>query len=157
MTTPTLSALVGPFGTEILMQPAPLSQPGPMLTGMGVVSGPIPEDFFQNTIPSLQVAAALYFPGSYLAQYQGIEGNKVTPNQVNAPVADVGLPDGDASPQATQQLVIPLESIGLPDGGVPPQAMGQAADLPQSMSQATVPPQSTSLLGCEKRTCCRHL
>lgn len=142
LTAPTSSAPVDPFGTETLMQPAPLSQPGSMLTSMGVVSGPIPEDFFHNTIPSLQVAASLRPPGSYLAQYQGIEGNKVTPNQVNAHVADVGLPDGGVPLQATQQPVIPLESIGLPDGGVPPQAMGQAAGLPQPMGQATVPAQS---------------
>ena len=142
LTAPTSSAPVDPFGTETLMQPAPLSQPGSMLTSMGVVSGPIPEDFFHNTIPSLQVAASLRPPGSYLAQYQGIEGNKVTPNQVNAHVADVGLPDGGVPLQATQPPVIPLESIGLPDGGVPPQAMGQAAGLPQPMGQATVPAQS---------------
>lgn len=140
---PTSSTPVDPFGTETLIQPAQMSQPGPMLTGMGVAPGPIPEDFFQNTISSLQVAASLRPPGSYLAQYQEIEGNKVTPNQVNAPVAEVGLPDGGVPPQTTEQPVTPLESIGLPDGGVPPQAMGPAAGLPQSMGQATVLVQST--------------
>ena len=141
---PTSSTPVDPFGTETLIQPAQVSQPGPLLIGTGVASAPIPEDFFQNTVSSLQVAASLRPAGSYLAQYQGIEGNKATPNQVNAPAADVGLPDGGVPPQATQQSVISLESIGLPDGGVPPQAIGPTAGLPQSMGQAAVLPQSVS-------------
>lgn len=149
---PISSAPIDPFGTDTLIQSAPMSQPGPILTGTGVASAPIPEDFFQNTIPSLQIAASLPRPGSYLTQYQGVEGNNVKSNQVNTHVPDIGLPDGGVPPQATQQPVIPMESIGLSDGGVPPQAMGQAtvpaqymvqvAGMPQSMDQAAALSQS---------------
>ncbi|KAM7520509.1 hypothetical protein LguiB_019471 [Lonicera macranthoides] len=135
-TVPTASAPLDPFGTESLTQPAPVLVSAPMTVGPGITAGPIPEDFFQNTIPSLQVAASLPPPGTFLSRMdQGSQGvdtsRKVTPNQVSAPVADTGLPDGGVPPQATQNA-ISMESIGLPDNGIPPQSMGQPAVMPQS-------------------------
>lgn len=135
-----------PFGTDSLIQPtAPMVAGGVGVTavptvagGAGVTAGPIPEDFFQNTIPSLQVAASLPPPGTYLSKMdqssQGVEGNRVatTVNQFKA--SEIGLPDGGVPPQAPQQPVIPVESFGLPDGGVPPQSVGP--DAPQAQTQA---------------------
>lgn len=133
--TATASSAAGdPFGTNSLTQSATVSQPASLAVGMGVTTGPIPEDFFQNTIPSLQVAASLPPPGTYLSKLdqasQGIE-NKVTPNRINASEADISFPDGGVPPQSTQQPAVPFESIGLPDGGVPPQPLGQAAAATQ--------------------------
>ncbi|KAI3452045.1 hypothetical protein Pfo_008710 [Paulownia fortunei] len=117
------------FGTNALVQPPPVSQPTSMGPGVGVTVGPIPEDFFQNTISSLQVAASLPPPGTFLSRLdqnsQGIENNKV-PNQGSAPAVEIGLPDGGIPPQGSQQPV-PYESIGLPDGGIPPQSFPQPA------------------------------
>ncbi|KAF5463821.1 hypothetical protein F2P56_013950 [Juglans regia] len=129
--TATASSAPGdPFGTDSLTQSATVSQPASLAVGMGVTARPIPEDFFQNTIPSFQVAASLPPPGTYLSKLdqasQGIE-NKVTPNRINASEADISFPDGGVPPQSTQQPVVPFESIGLPDGGVPPQPLGPAA------------------------------
>ncbi|XP_062153998.1 uncharacterized protein LOC133862240 [Alnus glutinosa] len=139
VTAPTVSAPGDLFGMDSLTQSSIVSQPASMVGGLGVTARPIPEDFFQNTIPSLQVAASLPPPGTYLSKLdqasQGVE-NKVTLNQVNASKADFSLPDGGVPPQATQQPVVSLESIGLPDGGVPPQSLGQAAVLPQSQVRA---------------------
>lgn len=149
VTAPAVSTPGDLFGTESVTQTATGSQQASIVGGLGVAAGPIPEDFFQNTIPSLQVAAALPPPGTYLSKMdqaaRGIE-NKVTPNQVNASGADISLPDGGVPPQATQQPVVSLESIGLPDGGVPPQPLGQAAVLPQSQVQAAQVPLSTQPL-----------
>jgi hypothetical protein len=135
VTAPTVSAPGDLFGMDSLTHSSIVSQPASMVGGLGVTARPIPEDFFQNTIPSLQVAASLPPLGTYLSKLdqasQGVE-NKVTLNQVNASKADFSLPDGGVPPQATQQPVVSLESIGLPDGGVPPQSLGQAAVLPQS-------------------------
>lgn len=137
MSAPAVSAPSDPFGTDSLTQPATLSPAGPMLMGPGVAAGPIPEDFFQNTIPSLQVAASLPPPGTFLSRMdqnsQGIESNKVPPNQISASVAVSGPADGGPSP-ATQRPVS-FESFQLPDGGVPPQSMGQPSGMQQSQAQ----------------------
>lgn len=135
LTAPIVSAApVDPFGTDSLMQPAPVLQPPSQGSGAGVAARPIPEDFFQNTIPSLQIAASLPPPGTYLSQLdpasRGVETNKVSSKQVNATEVNVGLPDGGVPPQANQQPAVPFESIGLPDGGVPPQFSGQATAIP---------------------------
>ncbi|KAL6861400.1 hypothetical protein ACP4OV_017100 [Aristida adscensionis] len=120
------------FGTNALVQPqAPSGATGPVIAGMGVTAGPIPEDFFQNTIPSHQLAAALPPPGIILSRIAqpapGMNQGQPVPNQNM--MANVGLPDGGVPPQAPpqqpqfpQQPGIPIHSIGLPDGGVPPQS-----------------------------------
>lgn len=139
VTAPIASTPVDPFGTDSFTQSTAVSQPASIIMGAGVTAGPIPEDFFQNTIPSFQVAASLPPPGTYLSKLdqasQGIE-NKLTPNQVNASEANIGLPDGGVPPQTTQQPVVSFDTVGLPDGGVPPQSLGQAAVLPVSQVQA---------------------
>ncbi|XP_044485392.1 uncharacterized protein LOC123210926 [Mangifera indica] len=144
---PAVSAPIDPFGTESWSQPPSVSQPALTTAGIGATARPIPEDFFQNTIPSFQVAASLPPPGtSYLAKYEqaarGIQSGKVTPNQGSASASDIGLPDHGVPPQAPQQPAIPLESIGLPDGGVPPQSSGQASVLSQPQVQAAQAPPS---------------
>ncbi|KAK9284387.1 hypothetical protein L1049_023558 [Liquidambar formosana] len=50
-TATVVSAPADLFGTDSLAQPAPVSQLAPGVKGAGVTAGPIPEDFFQNTIP----------------------------------------------------------------------------------------------------------
>ncbi|KAK7331107.1 hypothetical protein VNO77_25321 [Canavalia gladiata] len=123
------------FGTDVLTQPEPMLQPTTGAVGGGVKAGPIPEDFFQHTIPSLQVAAALPPAGSFLSKYTpGVE-SKTVPNQATASEGDVGL-QGGVPLQTIQQPVVPIESIGLPDGGVPPQSSTQAVVMPQSQLQA---------------------
>ncbi|KAJ6740284.1 AUTOPHAGY PROTEIN 16-LIKE [Salix purpurea] len=148
-TVPVSAAPADMFGFDSLTQPAPVSQPGPIGMGGGVTAGPIPEDFFQNTIPSLQVAASLPPPGTYLAKIdqvsQGAGSNNAAPYPVAASVSDIGLPDGGIPPQATQ-LGAPLASIGLADGGVPPQASIQAAIPPQLQVQTPQVPLSTQPL-----------
>ncbi|OUZ99813.1 WD40 repeat [Macleaya cordata] len=130
------------FGTEPMAQPALLALPGPTLTGAGA-SAPIPEDFFQNTISSFQVAASLPPPGRYTSgldqSSQGVGGNQATSNQANV-AADIGLPGGGVPPQPSQQPVVQLESIGLPDGGVPPQPLGVAGGPIQSQVQVAQVP-----------------
>lgn len=150
VSAPAVSQPADLFGTGSFTQSAPVSQPASMVMGMGVTAGPIPEDFFQNTIPSFQVAASLPPPGTYLSKIdqaaQGIQSNSVPTNQVPASQADFGLPDGGVPPQTTQQPVVTLDSIGLPDGGVPPQPSGQPAGLPQTQAQVTQVPVSTQPL-----------
>ncbi|XP_012079201.1 uncharacterized protein LOC105639681 isoform X2 [Jatropha curcas] len=147
LSQPSASGATAPaadlFGTDTISQSAPVSQPGPTMMGVGVTAGPIPEDFFQNTIPSLQVAASLPPPGTYLAKLdqtsQQVESNRVVPNPVGSSVTDIGLPDGGVPPQATQQTTqktVSIESIGLPDGGVPPQASSQPAVSSQPQVRA---------------------
>lgn len=147
MSASAVSAPSDPFGTGSLIQPATLSPAGPMLMGPGVVTGPIPEDFFQNTIPSLQVAASLPPPGTFLSRMdqnsQGIESNKVPSNQISASVAVSGPADG--GPSATQHPVS-FESFQLPDGGVPPQSMGQPSVMQQSQTQVPHVPISSQPL-----------
>lgn len=130
------------FGTD-LVQSTPVSQPASNVPGGGVAPRPIPEDFFQNTISSLEVAASLRPPGTYLSQMlpnsQRSENNKVTPNQDVGAVPDVGLAGGGVPPQATQQPPLP-EYIGLPGGGIPPQTISQPPIL-----QSQVPKTQLSL------------
>ncbi|KAG2547519.1 hypothetical protein PVAP13_9KG105820 [Panicum virgatum] len=119
------------FGTNTLVQPqAPSGATGPVIAGMGVTAGPIPEDFFQNTIPSHQLAAQLPPPGIVLSRMaQPAPGMNQGPVPNQNMMANVGLPDGGVPPQAPpqqsqfpQQPGIPMDNIGLPDGGVPPQS-----------------------------------
>lgn len=140
MTTSSTSADI--FGTDSMVATTtPLTQPTPVGMGMGVSAGPIPEDFFQNTVSSLQVAASLPAHGSYISQLDQntradayvstqADANLPTSNKVND-VSDIGLPDGGVPPQATQKpAAVPPESIGLPDGGVPPQPQVQISQTP---------------------------
>lgn len=137
VTASMVSPPADPFGTDSLVQPSSVSQ----TVGAGVTAGPIPEDFFQNTISSIRVAASLAPPGTYLSQLdqnsQGLQRNKVMTNQESSAAADIGLPDGGVPPQATQQPVLP-ESIGLPGGisnvqpGMPVQSQSQMAQVPIS-------------------------
>lgn len=122
------------FGLESMVAATTtVTQPASMATGMGVTAGPIPEDFFQNTISSLRVAASLPASGTFISRLdpntQGVGANVPTTNKVND-VVEVGLPDGGVPPQASQQPAVPLQSIGLPDGGVPPQPQIQVAQTP---------------------------
>ncbi|RDY07951.1 hypothetical protein CR513_07872, partial [Mucuna pruriens] len=136
MASATVSTPGDLFGTDALTQAEPISQPTTGVVGGGLKAGPIPEDFFQNTIPSVQVAASLPPAGTFLSKYTpGAEISKTTPNQVSASEADIGL-QGGVPPQTIQQPVVPIESIGLPDGGVPPQSPSQAVVMPQSQLQA---------------------
>ncbi|KAK9096714.1 hypothetical protein Sjap_022211 [Stephania japonica] len=116
------------FGTDSLAL-APAAQP------VGAVSaGPIPEDFFQNTISSLQVAATLSQPGSYI-----FRSDQTTPvsdrSQVTTTSQSNGTTDMNLPTQAPQQPSVSLESIGLPDGGVPPQTADQLTMPPQLQAQ----------------------
>ncbi|XP_048128024.1 uncharacterized protein LOC115746944 isoform X2 [Rhodamnia argentea] len=153
-----VSAPADIFGTDVLSQPATAAQPGPAVTGMGVTAGPIPEDFFQNTVSSLQVAAQLLPPGTYLSKMgeaaRGVETGKATASQVNTSVADIGLADGGVPPQASQQPAVPLDSIGLPDGGIPPQFAAQAVVVPQPRAQVPIStqPLDLSVLGVSAST-----
>ncbi|KAG8384407.1 hypothetical protein BUALT_Bualt04G0114800 [Buddleja alternifolia] len=139
------------FGTNAFVQPTPV---GP---GVGVTTvGPIPEDFFQNTISSIQVAASLPPPGTVLSKLdqsaQGIENSKVPANQVGPPRVNIGLPDGGVPPQATTQQPVPYESIGLPDGGIPPQSIPLTAapsQIPVQGAQFPVSSQPLDLSSLE--------
>ncbi|QCD81654.1 COMPASS component SWD1 [Vigna unguiculata] len=143
------------FGTDTLTQPELVSQPTSGVVSGGLKAGPIPEDFFQNTIPSLQVAAGLPPAGTFLSKYTpGVENIKTTTNQVGAFEADATL-QGGIPPQTIQQPVVSIESIGLPDGGVPPQSSSQAVVIPHSQLQATQAqissqPLDLSILGAPK-------
>ncbi|XP_030455846.2 uncharacterized protein LOC115676948 [Syzygium oleosum] len=148
-----VSAPADIFGTDVLLQPAPGAQPGPAVTGMGVTAGPIPEDFFQNTVSSVQVAAQLLPPGTYLSKMgeagRGVETGKATASQVNTSVSDIGLADGGVPPQASQQPAVSLDSIGLPDGGIPPQSAAHTVVVPQPQAQVPIStrPLDLSVLG----------
>lgn len=114
----------------------PQTESSSMVTTTG--SAPIPEDFFQNTISSLQIAASMSAPPSYVNKIDqstsSIAGSQMLSNQMGKPVTDVGLPDGGVPPQASQLSSAPVNSIGLPDGGVPPQSVVQTP-LPIGTSQ----------------------
>ncbi|XP_064984198.1 uncharacterized protein LOC135624480 [Musa acuminata AAA Group] len=128
------------FGADTLSAQTS-TQSNPMVTGMGVAAGPIPEDFFQNTISSLQVAAALPPPGQYLSRVdqnaQVMDRSKLASSQ-NV-MADIGLPDGGVppqesqQPQGSQQSATPLAPVGLPDGGVPPQSQNLPPRSPNTV------------------------
>jgi hypothetical protein len=123
------------FGTEAFTRSEPISQP----TSGAVGRGPIPEDFFQNTVSSLQVAASLRPAGSYLSKLTpGAESSNTTANQFSASGADV-------PPKTDQQPVVSNEPIGLPDGGLPPQSSAQAAGMPPSQMQAPISTQPLDL------------
>ncbi|KAL2898164.1 putative coatomer subunit alpha [Bienertia sinuspersici] len=127
--TPPVSAASGDFfGSE------GLAQPSSAVKGGGMTVGPIPEDFFQNTISSVQVAASLAPPGTVISKLdqnlQVAGSQKVETSQEN-----VGFADGGVPPQVTQQSGLTVESGGFPDGGVPPQSVGQA--VVQTQAQAT--------------------
>lgn len=153
-----VSAPADIFGTDVLSQSAPAAQPGPAITGMGVTARPIPEDFFQNTVSSLQVAAQLRPPGTSLSKMgepaRGVETGKATTSQVNTSAADIGLADGGVPPQASQQPAVPLDSIGLPDGGVPPQTAAHTVVAPQPQAQVPIStqPLDLSVLGASAST-----
>ncbi|KAI3697997.1 hypothetical protein L6452_31106 [Arctium lappa] len=146
--TPPVATPVDPFATSSFAQTPPVFPVGPSATGAAVGPRPIPEDFFQNTIPSLQVAAALPPPGTYLSRYdqnsQGIESNQVLPNRVNPSVPNVGVP-ASGIPQVSMHPVS-TESFGLPDGGVPPQSMSQPTVMQLPHLQAANIPISTQPL-----------
>lgn len=139
VTAPVVSVSSDPFGTNSMAQPASTSQPAPTVTGGGVTAGPIPEDFFQDTISSIQVAASLPPPGTILSRLgpnsQGAGSNNVPANQLNVAAADT-MPIGGIPPQTAQQPVM-YEPVGLPDGGIPPQSMPQSAALQQPQIQMT--------------------
>ncbi|KAK7307613.1 hypothetical protein VNO77_40836 [Canavalia gladiata] len=154
MPAPTVSTPGDLFGTDALTRPELISQPTAANVSGGVKVGPIPEDFFQNTIPSLHVAAALPPAGTYLSKFTaGVESGKATPNQVSASEADVGL-QGNLPPQAVQQSVVPNEPIGPPDGEVPLQSSAQNAVIPPSQQQAPISsqPLDLSVLGKPPQT-----
>ncbi|XP_072994208.1 uncharacterized protein [Typha latifolia] len=153
-TASTVPTAVDLFGSDALSAEPP-AQPNPMVIGMGVSAGPIPEDFFQNTISSLQVAASLPPPGTYLTRVTqsapGVDQNQPTSNQ-NV-MTDVGLPDGGVPPQALQppqlpqQLNIPNESIGLPGGGIPPQTQPLPPRVAISVSSQPIDLSSLGVVG----------
>ncbi|KAL6551708.1 hypothetical protein OROGR_007862 [Orobanche gracilis] len=133
------------FGANAFAQPLPLSQDSQPANsgklGIGVTVGPIPEDFFQNTISSVKVAASLPPPGIVLSRLdqnsQGVVENNKAPSEGSMPAAvAIGLPDGGIPPQATQQYGL---SIGLPDGGVPPQSLPAAPSEMQIQTAAQIP------------------
>uniref|UniRef100_A0A0D9XDK2 Uncharacterized protein n=1 Tax=Leersia perrieri TaxID=77586 RepID=A0A0D9XDK2_9ORYZ len=138
------NAAVDLFGNALVEPQAPSGATGPVIGGMGVTAGPIPEDFFQNTIPSQQLAAQLPPPGIILSRIaQPAPGmNAVRPVHNQNMMANVGLPDGGVPPQAPlqqaqfpQQPGMPMDSIGLPDGGIPPQSQ------PLPSHPQAIPPQ----------------
>ncbi|KAK8933183.1 hypothetical protein KSP39_PZI015582 [Platanthera zijinensis] len=136
--SPVTTTVVGNSSVDLFGNEATipiLTQTNPTITGTGVSAGPIPEDFFKNTIPSFEVAASLPPPGAYLSKMeqssQVMEGNRLTSNREM--MTNVGLPDGGVPPQIYQRTVSPIEGIGLPDGGVPPQSQAPAAALPAPM------------------------
>lgn len=136
------SAPVDPFAMSSWTQPPqPMSQPAPS-GSTGMVAGPIPEDFFQNTIPSVEVAKTLLPAGTYLSKMDQIaQAAKNAPNQANNPTQpDIGLPGGGVPP-TTQQPGVPYQTVGLPDGGVPPQFPGQTQGMPQLPGQTQGAPQ----------------
>lgn len=140
------SAPVDPFAMgSWTQQPQPVSQPAP-----SGVAAPIPEDFFQNTIPSVEVAKTLPPPGTYLSKMdqaaQAAVAAQGVPNQANnTTLPDIGLPDGGVPhqyPQQTsQQPGAPFQTVGLPDGGIPQQYPGQT----QGPSQVPVSTQPLDL------------
>lgn len=135
-TSGMVSGASDPFGNIRIAPPAPLLPPPPGVKGVGVAAGPIPEDFFQNTIPSLQVAATLRPPGTVISKLgpnSQTSGSQGPFNQAGTAQANIGLPDGGVPPQTPQQPINnQFEPVGLPGGGVPPQSIGQVSNLPPS-------------------------
>lgn len=154
VTAPVVSASFDLFGTNSLMQASSVSQPTPSATGTGVTAGPIPEDFFQNTISSLQVAASLPPPGTFLSRLDQnssvVETNNISSNEDRVNVADVGLPGGGVPPQVSQSPNF-SESIGLPDGGIPPQSIPPVTPVQyqQPVGQVSISSQPLDLSSLE--------
>ncbi|KAJ8453150.1 hypothetical protein Cgig2_008034 [Carnegiea gigantea] len=142
-----VSAPKDPFGTDALAGPPAVSQPS---SGVGVTAGPIPEDFFQNTIPSLQVAASLAPPGIIISKldgsFQGVGSNQGPVNHPSLSANNISLPEGGVPPGVTQQATIPIDSIGLPDGGIPPQSTSETIAHPQPQVLPAQLPMSTQPL-----------
>ncbi|PKU62784.1 uncharacterized protein LOC110101272 [Dendrobium catenatum] len=139
-TAAAASPAIDMFGNDTSI-PTTSMQTNPMITGMGVSAGPIPEDFFKNTIPSFEVAASLPPPGAYLSKMeqnsQVMEGNRFASNR--EVMTNVGFPEGGVPPQVFQQTGVPLEAISLPDGGIPPQSQAPAIGPPSLMSMPSQP------------------
>ncbi|GAB2282582.1 hypothetical protein Dimus_017121 [Dionaea muscipula] len=131
---PPVSATADLFGDAFAQQPPALSQTSPVVMGVGVTAGPIPEDFFQNTISSLQVAASLPPAGILISKLdqniQRVASNQGTSSQDGSVVDDIGLPDGGIPPQTSQQPMAQMNSVRLPDVGVPPIPRG-LTNVPQ--------------------------
>lgn len=136
------------FGTNVLVQGPHLPQLTSVGPSAGVTARPIPEDFFQNTISSLQVAASLAPAGTILSrldqnpQGQGIS-SKVPANQ-SAPAVEIGLPDGGIPPQANQEPG-QYQSIGIPNDGVPSQLSPQPVPPQPRVQMAQLPVSSQPL------------
>ncbi|KAH0464517.1 hypothetical protein IEQ34_007303 [Dendrobium chrysotoxum] len=139
-TAAAASPAIDMFGNDTSI-PTTSMQTNPMITGMGVSAGPIPEDFFKNTIPSFEVAASLPPPGTYLSKMeqnsQVMEGNRFSSNR--EVMTNVGFHDGGVPPQVYQQTGVPLEAISLPDGGIPPQSQAPAIGPPTLMPMPSQP------------------
>ncbi|CAH9060859.1 unnamed protein product [Cuscuta epithymum] len=138
---PAVSSPADLFGTDSLIQPV-LPPPALSVKGVGTKSltvQPIPEDFFENTISSVHVAASLPPPGSLLSKYdqssKGVESDKVELNPAGVIPADISLPGGGVPPQAPTQPTGSTESFGLPDGGVPPQSVTHVMQPPSAIQQ----------------------
>lgn len=142
-----VSAPKDPFGTDALAGPPAVSQPS---SGVGVTAGPIPEDFFQNTIPSLQVAASLAPPGIIISKldgsFQGVGSNQGPVNHPTISANNISLPEGGVLPGVAQQATIPIDSIGLPDGGIPPQSTSETIAHPRPQVLPAQLPMSTQPL-----------
>lgn len=138
------------FGSDALAQPPAVSQPSPVVKGGGITVGPIPEDFFQNTISSLQVAASLAPPGTVISKldqnFQGAGSHQLETSQSSSSANNFGFKDGGVPPQVTQQPALPVASIGLPDGGIPPQSVGQTVVQSQPQVHASQLPSSSQPL-----------
>ncbi|KAG0486664.1 hypothetical protein HPP92_008759 [Vanilla planifolia] len=84
-----------------------------ILGGMGVAAGPIPENFFENTISAVNVAASLVTPRTYLSKLdqssQGTEDEKIPPKQ-NCP-SNIDPYDVGMLPQLPQQRGILLSEL----------------------------------------------
>ncbi|KAI0529076.1 hypothetical protein KFK09_001622 [Dendrobium nobile] len=111
------------FKTDIS---TPATQASSRVGAMGVSAEPIPEDFFENTISAIHVAASLPPPGSYLLKmdqnfHDCKNGEKIKPNQNIT--TGISLADGGVPPQLSQHPGIPREGLGLSDGGIPPQVI----------------------------------
>ncbi|KAL8151948.1 hypothetical protein V2J09_021756 [Rumex salicifolius] len=148
--TPSVSAPADPFGTDPFLPPASISQPPGAIKGVGMTVGPIPEDFFHNTVSSIQVAASLAPPGTVISRmdpnFQRVGNNQPMPVQAMSSANNIGFADGGIPPQATQPPSVGIDSIGLPGGGVPPQAAGQLTVQPQpSVQPAPLPVSSQPL------------
>ncbi|XP_078433538.1 transducin/WD40 repeat-like superfamily protein [Wolffia australiana] len=148
----TRSLLVPPQDLPLMLQPAsaltstpvpdlfagatmpPPPPSGPMVAGMGVTAGPIPEDFFENTISSVKLSATLA-----PVPVTSIPG--LSPQEKVSPAANIGLPDGGVPPTGPEQPLPPpqsssLESVGLPGGGVPPQNVQRSQASPLTIQPA---------------------